>query len=114
MVTLEELIGMITIPMQNIIKAEVAKSMADSRALLEKIFEDDFNTFEEFLKEKDYSRSEDKEDLTADDIPDDLKEEIIDNYFSNEDSQDVLDRAWENADTMEQKDKVLEYLRDNL
>lgn len=105
MVTLEELVGMIAVPMQNIIKAEAAKELADSRALLEKIFEDDFNTFEEFLKEKDYVRSEDKEDLsveyikkedmTADDVPDDLKEEIVNDYFSL-DSYAALEKAWDN------------------
>lgn len=96
------------------------KKTEDIHEKLQELFDNHFNEFEEFLKEKDYTRSEDlsgeyikKEAMTADDVSEELKDDIIDDYFEHN-SYDALEKAWDNADSSDKRDKVIDYIQDNL
>lgn len=53
------------------------------------------------------------ENLDPSDIDDSLKEDIAGDWI-DDNSSDALDRAWDNMDSYEIKDKIIDYLSDNL
>lgn len=53
------------------------------------------------------------ENLVASDIDDSLKEDIARDWI-DDNSRDAFDRAWDNMDSYEIKDKIIDYLSDNL
>lgn len=82
----------------------------DIHEKLQELFDNHFNEFEEFLEEKDYVR---KEDITADDIDDSLKEDIADDWIIYN-SESALDKAIDNASSYDIKSAIICYLGNNL
>lgn len=96
------------------------KQTEDIHEKLQELFENHFNEFEDFLKEKNYSRSEDlsgeyikKETMTADDVPEELKEEIAEDWIIYN-SESALDKAIDNASNSDIKTAIMCYLDNNL
>lgn len=82
----------------------------DIHEKLQELFENHFDEFENFLKEKDYIR---KEDITADDIDDSLKEDIACSYIE-EYPTDSCDKALSNMSSYDSKEVIINYLQDIL
>lgn len=79
--------------------------------LLEELFDNHFNEFENFLREKDYVK---KAEITEDDVEDyDVKEDIAHTYIDNN-AVSCAERAFNYMDSRERRDFIVDYLENNL
>lgn len=128
MVEVKDIPEMIEGALVQIIKAKVEEEKAKMPAseVLENVFENHFNEFEEFLKSKKYVRAENKTELTDEektvialnwisDNPDEAldvalkhgadKEDVVSDWISDN-PEDAFDKIVYNLGTWELKDKI--------
>lgn len=93
MVEVKDITGMIEGALTQIINAKVEEEKAKMsvQEVLENVFENYFNEFEDFLNSKEYVRAENKIELT-----DDEREEIAKDWIANN-SDEALSEALENG-----------------
>lgn len=107
MVEVKDITGMIEGALAQIINAKVEEEKAKMsvQEVLENVFENHFNEFEEFLKSKEYVRAENKTELT-----DDEKTEIAHDWISVN-SDEALSEALEQGADVEEI--VSDWISDN-
>lgn len=82
----------------------------DIHEKLQGLFENHFDEFENFLEEKDYIR---KEDITKNDVPDFLVEDIAHSYIEEYPS-DSCNKALSIMSSYDSKEVIINFLQDNL
>ena len=89
---------------------ELFSTKEDIHEKLRGLFENHFDEFEDFLKEKDYIR---KEDITKEDVPYCLQEDIAHSYIE-ENPLDSCDEALRNMSSYDSKEVIIDFLQENL
>ncbi len=82
----------------------------DIHEKLQGLFENHFDEFEDFLKEKDYIR---KEDITKDDVPHYLQEDIAYSYIE-EYPLNSCNKALHIMSSYDSKEVIIDFLQENL